>query len=163
MRLVDLNAPIEPARSAAGIHLGTHVSELDDLLGPLQAQFPHPFSLATVYEARYSFERGAVVLAFDVRNGRLFRITVGTGYKGSLFDRIRIGMTFRAAKQQDKRLEFSSAEAGVEVRGCEGVFLEFPDDEVLDAEQENPPISFISVFVPQILTLQGQDGNWSSE
>jgi hypothetical protein len=116
--------------------------------------------MTSAYEARYALDGGIVQIAIDVRNGKVFKLIAGDGYKGKLFGRIAVGMPVAEALAADDRMYYDEAAELLLIRGVDGVALEVPLDDPTSEEAVVSHISAISVFVPEIETLAGIEGRW---
>lgn len=150
---VDIDAPILPNHSLGGIRLRSRAVDLQEVL-----LCAHGCHLATHFEARYVFEYMSI--AIDVRNGRVFKLIAGMGYRGTLFGRIRTGMSLAQAMALEPRLRYDEFEETVVCRGIEGVCLDLP--RVLPSVDDAPaaPIESICVYATEILSAPGQDGKY---
>ncbi len=86
MIFVDISQPIIPAKSAAGIRLGTNIGDLSESVD--LGKGDSLFDGCTNYE----FLNGIVSIAVHNNSGKIFRISIYEGYKGFLFERLKPGM-----------------------------------------------------------------------
>ena len=144
---LDLDAPIIPNQSLGGLILGTPISELEDLVFGLGSWKDGTCTLISPFEARYSFGKGEIEAAVDVRNGRIFKLSAKIGYRGKLFAQIRVGMSVQQALELEPRLYYDEVEELILAAGLPGLSLDIPE---IDPPIETVPgmnISGISVFV----------------
>ncbi len=147
---LDLEAPIIPNQSLGGLTLGTHISELEDLVFGLGSWKEGACTLISPFEARYSFGKGEIEAAVDVRNGKIFKLSAKVGYKGKLFEEIGVGMLVQQALELEPRLYYDEVEELILARGLPGLSLDIPE---IDPPVEIVPgmnISAINVFVEEI-------------
>lgn len=94
---LQLDAPIIPSYSLGGFLLKTPICELTDILVGLGLWMEGCYELVSLFEARYRLGKDEVELAVDVRNGKLFKLTAYSGYRGRLFEKIAIAMRVQEA------------------------------------------------------------------
>jgi hypothetical protein len=157
---VQLDAPIVPDRGLGGLWLRTPLGELQDLFLRLALANEIRFELAGLFEARYQLANGAVEVAVDVRNGKVFRLSASTGYQGLLFSRIAVGMTVREALTHQPDLYYDEAEEMLLYKGSDGVSLDVPAIDPSPEEVPEMTIRAINVFASEIGTREGQEGKW---
>jgi hypothetical protein len=158
--IVDLGAPIIPGESLAGLRLRTPIGRLERTLQRFQLADDLKLKLQPVFEASYRVAGGAVGIAVDVRNGKIFRITARAGYKGCLFDQIRVRMRVREAFRLEPRLYYSEAEELILCRDVPGLSLDVSAVDPLPAAVPDLTIAAINVLIPELDSLQAQNGNW---
>ncbi len=124
---LQLGAEIVPNQGLGGLSLGLNIGELEDLLFGLGTWKEGSFKLASPFEARYRLGRGEIEVAVDVRNGKVFKLTVYAGYQGKLFNEIIVGMTVRQAMQVEPRLFYDEAEESIFCEGVSGLSLDVPE------------------------------------
>ena len=157
-----LDAPIVPDEGLGGLHLRMEIRAYQDHLVDLGLIHEGSFELASPIEALYRIGRGEVEIAVDVRNGRIFKLIAGSGYRGTLFGRVRVGMTAREAMCREPRLDFDEAEGGLICRDVDGLHIGLGDPDPPAKLVPDLTIETICVFAKEIVTLQGQEGDWSS-
>lgn len=156
---LDLNAEIVPDVGLGGLKLRTHLSELENI-----KEFPwfrpDSYCLVSPFEARYRFSDGKIAAAVDVRNGKVFKLIAYRGYLGKLLGQICVGMSVREAMKIEPRLFYDEAEEVIACKDVPGLTIDIPE---IDPPIELVPDLFIhaiSVFVTEIRTVSGQEGNW---
>jgi hypothetical protein len=155
---IQLDAPIVPDQGLGGVLLRTRVREIQDIL-----VFPGKnakFRLVSLFEARYSLADGAIEIAVDVRNSKIFKLMARSGYQGLLFDKIRVGLTVREAMALVPALYYDETEEMILCKGYPGVSLDVLE---VDPSPERVPdmtIDSINVFASEIAALDGQEGAW---
>jgi hypothetical protein len=159
-QLVQLDAPILPNQGLAGFLLRTHVRDLQEMFTNLALAEEITFELSRLFEARYRLGGGSVELAVDVRNGRVFRISAYSGYRGLLFGKITVGMTVREAMALVPSLYYDEAEEVVRCKDCEGVSVDVAQVDPLPHLVADMTIHAINVHAVEIDMLTGQDGHW---
>lgn len=160
MLRLDLDAEIVPNQSLGGLQLRTNIGDLSQSILSLINANEASFELAYPFEARYKLAKGALEIAVDVQNGKIYKLVAGKGYKGRLFKGISVGMSVADAMATEPRLYYSETEEGILCRGVEGVFIDIPE---IDPPAELVPtltISAISVFASDARTAAGFRGNW---
>lgn len=158
--VVHLEAPIVPDEGLGGLELRTKIGDVQELFMGLGLYQSGSCELVPPFEARYSLGKGEVQVGVDVRNGKIFKIIAGSGYQGSLFGKIFIGMEVGEAMTREPCLHYSESEEAVLYKGCPGVTLDVPE---IDPSPETVPamrISAISVYATEAFSLDGQRGRW---
>lgn len=156
-----VDAPIVPGQSLGGFELRTHLRDLDPVLDTVHLKNlgnSDWYKLVNQYEARYTV--GPVEIGVHVFNGKVFKLIASKGYEGRLLDRLYIGLNAGEAMKIEPRLYHDEAEGALYVRDCPGVVLELPVDDPFPHEVPEYPISAITVFVPEVWTSEGLNGNW---
>lgn len=157
---LQFDAAIVPNHGLGGLMLRSNIRDFEPLLTGIGAWKEGSLYLASPFEARYRLGKGEVEIAVDVRNGKIFKLIAGAGYKGKLFDKITVGMRVRDALEVEPRLFYDEAEEAILCRDVQGVTVDVPEiDPPLNLVPEMN-IHSISVFANEILTLQGQQGTW---
>lgn len=83
---IDIFQPIIPAESAAGIKLGTHINDLSEYIDLTKGD--SSFRGSTKYELL----NGVIIVRVHNNSGRIYGISVYSGYKGLLFGSLNPGM-----------------------------------------------------------------------
>jgi len=153
-----LNAAIIPAQESGYFLLRTKLIDIQDLFFGLFKE--SPYRLASPFEARYDFGRGEIQVCVDVRNGKVFKIIVSEGYRGLLIGKIKVGMLVREAMALEPALYYHEPTEIILHRSYPGVGMEV---DAIDPYAEAVPdmcIAYISVFIPELHTLDGHKGLW---
>jgi hypothetical protein len=158
--VLDIYAPIIPNASLGGFQLRVPVRSIQELLDGLGVIKEGSFQLVAPFEARYQLAEGAVEMAVDVRNGKIFKLIANAGYKGTLFGRIMVGMRVKEAIGIEPRLYYDQAEQFIYCEGVSGLAIDVPVIDPFPREVPDLIISSIAVYAREIATLQGQDGDW---
>jgi hypothetical protein len=87
--MFDLDAPIVPGESAAGIRLGDPISSILEKVNPRQTILIH---------SDKCYEFGPVSLWEE--NGEVTQIGLYAGYRGALAEAIRVGSTIQAVQEK---------------------------------------------------------------
>jgi hypothetical protein len=159
-RELRLDAEIVPNQSLGGLALRTKVLDVQELFSGLGITSRGSFTLVRPFEARYRFAEGEIEAAVDVRNGKVFKLTARSGYKGSVFGTITVGMSVAEAMSLEPRLYYDEAEELIFCRGVEGLSIDVPEIDSLPELVPGMTISAISVYAEEIGTSQGQNGEW---
>lgn len=133
--MINVNAEIIPWKSIGGIKLYTHIKDLQKIIQGEHAQS----SLYDLFLVRYEIE-GKLYLFFNLLNGKLFKITALKGYKGTLYDKIKIGTKEDSLSNIDPRFEYDDFEEVYE-NGA-GVFIE--------TDPITEKVQWISIFVKEL-------------
>jgi hypothetical protein len=158
---IRLDADIIPNESLGGLTLRSKIADLQQLIYP--GGWPpveHSYELVRPFEARYYLADGAVTLAVDVRNGRIFKLSAGQGYTGTLFGRIKVGMRVSEAMSVEPRLYYDETEESILCKGIKGLTIDIPEIDPPAALVGNLNISAISVYADETNTWEGQWGHW---
>lgn len=159
---LDLEAPILPNVGLGGIPLRERVANAQDIFADRwgeHAQLTY-FALVSPFEARYDFLAGAIRAYVDVRNGKIFMLSAGEGYRGTLFDRVRVGINAGTAMNMDHRLYYDEGEATVFCRDAVGVSINLSHDDPLPEMVPALRISYINVYAEETRRLDAQNGRW---
>lgn len=157
----DLDAPIIANHGLGGVVVRRPILDYQELIGSYQAaqlQKPVWYSLAYPFEARYVF--GAIEIAVDVRNGKVFKVTAHAGYRGLLLGKLAVGMPIPEAMRRENRLYLDEAEGLLLIRGVEGVAIDVSFDDPLPSEIMDESIWAITVNAQEALSADGQAGRW---
>jgi hypothetical protein len=147
---LQCDAPIVPNQSLGGLQLRKPIVAIEPLLQRLPERYTRR-DWAVVdppWEIRYLL--GCVVVAADVRTGRIFKLIAVDGYEGLLFDKIRVGMRIHDAQKLELRLYYDEDSELLLVRDTPGVALDVPEVDPDPATVPGMPISAISVFVSEL-------------
>jgi hypothetical protein len=156
----DIEAPIVPDYGLGGFVLRNRIAKSQELLTGLGVLKKGSFRLVSPFEARYILDNGEIEIAVDTRNGKIFKLSAHPGYRGTLFEHIRVGMPVWQVLKIEPRIYYSEAEGAFFCRGVEGLTLDVPDSDAPPDIVPSMIISAISVFAVEILTARGQDGDW---
>lgn len=157
---IDVTAPITPNEGLGGLLLRTRIVDVQDRFLVLGTTKSGTFKLSAPFDARYVLGKGEVTVAVDIRNGKIFMLSAGDGYKGSLWGKIFVGMVVKDAMEIEPKLYYDEAEGMILCKGRPGISI--------DVSKTDPPpeivpemiITYINVYAEETRTLQGQDGNW---
>jgi hypothetical protein len=150
---------IVPNQSLGGLHLRTSLFDIQGVVRGLGITQQGSYKMISPFEARYLFGDGSIQASVDIRNGRIFKLTASNTYQGK-FGAIHVGMLARNAMIADSRLYYDEAEEYILCRGISGINLSIPIDDPNPSEVEALPISSISVYAIEIMTMEGQNGHW---
>src|SRR5438046_3073162 len=100
---LDPAAPILPDHSLGGVELRSRIADVQHLIAHLRWKEAGAYRLLWPFEAEYSFSNEGILIAADVRNGKVFRLSATTNYLGALFGKIRPGMRIGDAVEADSR------------------------------------------------------------
>lgn len=157
---LQLEADISPNQELGGLNLRSSIKDLEHLLVGLGVWQEGSFELISPFEARYRLMEGAIEIAVDVRNGKVFKLTACAGYKGKLFGKITVGMSVRQAMALEPSLYYDEAEELILCKGIKGLSIDVPE---VDPPPDKVPgmlIHAISVYAEEIMTGPGQKGDW---
>lgn len=143
--MIDTMAPIIPFVGMAGIQLYDNMKNLK----PILMQEGVKEFLFDKFLIRYEIEN-QIYLFFNLLNGKLFKITAFNEYKGSLFDKITIGINDAELLKIEPSFEYDDFEEVYVSK--KGVFIE------TDAETHN--VAWISIFIKELETDEFYDANW---
>lgn len=150
MSLIDIDAPIYPGKSIAGIPLGVNLKELREYIDN------NSEDKSFLGSTSYNLLDGIVSIGVHDKSNKVFRISANVGYKGLLLDKYSIGMSINSLLSEDG-WEFDESQGGVNSPSNPGVIacieLEDPDSEELSGQD----IFEIAVFVDNIDNL---DDTW---
>ena len=142
---IDLNAPIVPYKGLGGIGLYTSQKALTEFLKVNNAISRMLFEDTIRYEIK-----DECLLFFNVANDKLYKLTATGNYKGSVFDKIRIGMTEEELLEAESSFIYDDFE---EVWiSDKGIFIEM--------DPETNKVMWISVYVSELDTEDFEKGNW---
>ncbi len=155
---LQLDAPIRPAQGLGGIVIGAPISGIATLLQRSRLQGILDARVVNLFDASYSLP--AVEIGVDIRNGKIYRITAKSGYAGTLFGSIRVGMNAGHAMLLVPSLYYDEPREVLLCAGVQGVALELS---AIDPDPTDVPglaITGVSVFTPDVETPLGQMGHW---
>jgi len=159
-QIISLDAPIIPDEGLGGLTVRTRIRDIQDGFTGLSITKEGSFNLVSPFDARYHLQKGEVTVSVDVRNGKVFMLSAGNGYRGLLFGKIFVGMKVEDAINAEPKLYYDEAEEMILCEGCEGLSLDIPE---IDPPVELVPemtFSAINVFAQETRTLKGQQGEW---
>lgn len=131
--MIDIKAPIIPYEGMGGIKLGSSIKDLKDILTDSKVKATVLNNLWIRYEISDD-----LYLFFSLLNGKLFKITTLSGYKGLLWGKIKVGMKAKDFIKIEPSFRYDDFE---EVYECDkGVFIETYEDRAM----------WISVYVRDI-------------
>lgn len=157
---IRLDAPIVPNEVLGGLMLRTKVADIQDLLLGLELYQSGSFSLVGPFEARYKLGAGEIEVGVDVRNGKVFKLIAGPGYRGTLLGSVSVGMPVGEAMEHEPCLRYDEAEEAVLYQGCPGVMLDVPEIDPLPSAVPALPTSAISAYAIEAFRGAGQHGDW---
>lgn len=158
--MIDIYAPIVPKVSIGGLRLRSHLKEYYDVIPKLSWVNKETLDDCSAYvfgsfHIRYEMQ-DTLYLFFNILNGKLYKITALSNYKGLLLGKIKVGMNIEDLLKVQPNLFYDDFE---EVYSYEGLAIE---------TDENNMIESISVYVEELDTLdnevelrkQFEKGNW---
>lgn len=159
---LDIEAPIIPDVGLGGILLRDRIINAQDLVSDRWGGSARltGFELVSPFEAMYTFLRGAVTVHVDVRNGKIFMISAGSGYRGLLFDRIHVGMKLRDAMMAEPRLYYDEGDGSIFCREIPGLSVDPSQDDPLPSSIPGLEIRSINVYASETRSLSAQQGRW---
>ena len=120
--MIDINAPIIPYEGMGGIKLYSTIKDLKETLIGDNVKATVLNNLWIRYEIS-----DYLYLFFSLLNGKLFKITTLSGYKGLLWGKIKVGMKAEEFIKIEPSFRYDDFE---EVYECDkGVFIETDVDE----------------------------------
>jgi hypothetical protein len=158
--VIQLDADIIPDQSLGGITLRSNISDLKDQLVGLGAWKPGSYELVTPFEAKYKLGNGEVELYVDIRNGKIFKLAAGKGYKGKFCGNISVGMLVRQAMAVEPRLYYDESNELILCKDVAGLAMEVPEVDPLPETVPDMNIESIIVYATEIDTPKGQRGEW---
>lgn len=133
--MIDINAPIIPYEGMGGIKLYSTIKDLKEILSSDNVKATVLNNLWIRYEIP-----DCLYLFFSLLNGKLFKITTLSGYRGLLWNKINVGMKAEEFIKIEPSFRYDDFE---EVYECDkGVFIE------TDVEEDRA--LWISVYVKDI-------------
>ncbi|CAH2715100.1 hypothetical protein BACCIP111895_02284 [Neobacillus rhizosphaerae] len=143
--MIDSQAPIVPWEGMGNIKLYSHINEFYSMI---EEHGKQP-KLLGKYLIRYEIGN-SIDLWFNLFNGKLFKITALSNYKGTLFNDIRVGMHI----DDVLRLEPSFMYDEFEEVYCssKGVYLE--------TDPVEQTVLWISVYIKEIDNPDFERGHW---
>lgn len=148
---IDISQPIIPAESAAGIRLGSNISDLSAYVD--FGKGDSSFDGSTAYE----LFNGIVSVGVHNNSGKIFRVSAYYGYKGFLFDSLKPGMPIDSLLISPDWI-FEDAEGGLLHRTHNGIIVMSDlEDPLSESELHGKNIFEIAVSVSNINSL---DRDW---
>lgn len=162
MNFLDLHlgADILPNQGLGGLTLRSNIRDFENLLSGLGVWQEGSFKLVSPFEARYTFGNGAIEVAVDVRNGKVFKLTAYAGYQGRLFNKITVGMSVQHAMKLEPRLFYDEAEEVIFCKDVQGLVIDIPEIDPPPNLVQKMTIYAISVYAEEIMTGPGLKGEW---
>jgi len=125
---LNLQAPILPHIGLGGIKLSAHIQNYKELISSFSwldfsTLEDQSISLFSPFHIGYELQ-DTLVMIFDVLTGKLERICVKKEYKGTLFDKIQVGMPIEEAIKMESRLKYDELEEYFYIDGVAGVVIE---------------------------------------
>jgi hypothetical protein len=158
---IDLDAPIVPGDGLGGLHVRVPLAQVQSLfVEHLLATNGRLDWLSMTHLAEATYRLGPVQIAVDVRNGKIFKLTALSGYRGQLFEKLAVDMSVARAMELEPRLYYDESEEMLLIKGCHGVSLDVPAVDPDPREVPTYRISAISVIAPEALTVEGLEGRW---
>jgi hypothetical protein len=148
---IDENAPIVPDMELGGVRLRLPIEMIDPILRRLPERYTSTinwFQCSPPWEVRYVL--GSVVVAADVRTGRIFKVTALPGYHGKYRSGLHVGMRVLDAQQVEPELYYDEASELLYIKGMQGIAFDVPE---IDPDPQKVPfmlISAISVYASEI-------------
>jgi hypothetical protein len=137
---IDEQAPVMPGIGLGGLVIGSRLSEIVHLLDSGIREPDGPNDLV------YLFAGGAIGMSLDVTNDTVYMLGAHAGYRGALFEKVRVGSLVKDAFPFLPGLYYDEAEEAVVSSVLGGVALLPAGDDPLPADVPNLPISSILVF-----------------
>jgi hypothetical protein len=143
--VLNLDAPIFPWEGIGNIKL---YSTIDDLREFVEAEDTRKFEY---YKNLVRYEvPGKVYLFFNLINRKLFKITALEKYRGTLFEKIKMGMHIAEVLEIEPSFQYDDFE---EVYcSPKGIYIE--------TDAENNTVRWVSVFVKELEQDGFEEGNW---
>ena len=141
---IDINAPIIPFEGLGGIKLYSTIEELKGILLLDNVTFQ-------IFDNWIEYNiQNKVSLTFHLKNSKLLRISTLSEYQGTLFEKIKVGMSETELQHADSSFVYDDFE---EVWFSDkGVFIE--------TDPETNKIKWIAVYIPEWGTEDFEKGNW---
>lgn len=140
---MNIEAPIIPGESAAGIQLG---SSIDELLSAHKNFFDSGEVVKPTFPVRVTTHYRSAMVDVWVIKGKVEQIMVHDGYRGKLMGKIGLGSTFADIERNIGAWE-EDDEDNLVIRDCPGLFFRvegyFPDLE--DPAFRHAPIKEIYI------------------
>lgn len=157
---IRLDADIIPNQALGGITLRSNISDLEEGLAGLGAWKPGSFELVAPFEAKYKLGNGEIELYVDIRNGKIFKLAAGKGYRGKFCGNISIGMAVRQAMAIEPRLYYDESNELILCKDIAGLAMGVPEIDPLPETVPDMNIESIIVYATEIDTPRGQRGEW---
>jgi hypothetical protein len=147
---LDEEAPIIPDVGLGGVHLRLPIAMINPILRRLPERYTSTrwFESSPPWEVRYIL--GSVVVAADVRTGRIFKVSALPGYRGGYHDRLHVGMRVQDAQQVEPALYYDEASELLYIKGVQGIAFDVPEVDPDPLKVPFMPISAISVYASEI-------------
>jgi hypothetical protein len=157
----DVTADIVPGKSLGGVNIGASITDFQDDLQQLYLPpRPQEYKLVSPFEAYYTVAKGRIIIAVDVRNGKIYKVCAMFGYTGLLFGKLRVGMNIKEAMSLEPRLYYDEAEELLFIKGIKGLSLGVPASDPYVHEVPSMRIHNICVELEDILSLRVCEGRW---
>lgn len=143
--MVNSDAPIIPWKEVGGIKLYSTIRELRNIIEDTD----NKGRLLNNIWARYEIDN-KMYLFFSLVNGKLFKITALSNYKGKLFDKICVGMTESELLEVEPSFIYDDFEEVYESE--KGVFLE--------TDPQTKRITNISVYIKEADADDFEEYKW---
>lgn len=144
--IININAPILLGKGLGELKLLTHIKEYKELVSSfswLDQKTLEDCSVSLYSPFHIGYEmKNTLIMIFDVITGRLQRICAIKNYEGTLFEKLKLGMSLEEAKKLQPKLVFDDFEELYYIDGIEGVTIE--------ADEYNKYIKVITVYTLQI-------------
>jgi hypothetical protein len=155
---LDTTAPIKPNESLGGIRLRTHIGELQNLIEEAWiSQISHGETtrvfLGGPFEACYTIAE-VVVVSADIRNGSVYKLSAINGYRGTLFDNVRIGTRVSDVLALPGAT-YDDCDQAIVFDNTPGVALSVSADDPCIEELQNLSVTAITVFAAEMLEPVG--------
>lgn len=161
MTTLSGDADIVPNVGLGGLQVRAALAEVQDLVDSLPgSETATSYRMVGPFECRYTFKAPPVELGVDTRNGRIAKLIALPGYNGSLFGRIRVGMSVDTVMRLDPGIYYDEAEELLLCRDAAGIAL---DVEVVDPEPSTVRslrVASITVYAEETMSAAGQRGEW---
>jgi len=166
---ISIDAEIVPNESLGGLTIRAKLTDIQELITQrwVQEVSQKPaeqkeaaFQMQGPFVARYLLEDRAIEVFVDVRNGKIFQLTAKSGYQGTLFGVIRVGMSVSEAMTLEPRLYYDEGQELIMCKGVNGLAIDIPDTDPPPELVPTMNIFAISVYADEIDTIHGQDGDW---
>ena len=146
LSMIDIKAPIVPWEGMGGIKLYSTIREMKEILEDREN-----VSGVLLHNLWVRYEiKDTMSLFFHLANGKLFKITALKKYKGTLFDKIRIGTSERSLLKIDPSFVYDDFEEVFESE--KGAFI------VTDPITKKA--MWISVYIKELDDDDFEEGNW---
>lgn len=144
-KMIDYYAPIIPYVGMAGLLLYSKEEEVNKIASLDKAEK----KILNDMWIRYDIDN-AVELFFHKTNGKLFRITTLESYKGTLFEKIKVGMAVKDLIEYDPSFCYNEFEEVYE--SDKGIFIE--------TDPQTNTVKWISVYIRELDDKNFDNGQW---